>query len=100
MRKTLREVMRSALSDMVALQPEFFEKDRLELPKKPARKPKNISCSRKKSVARRKLSLTLLDAVRQVGDEAFQEVYKLALQREELRRKGVEPPPLQTESPD
>ena len=91
--------MKSALSDMIALQPEFFEKNPLKFPKKPSSKPKNISRSRKKSVARRKQPLILLDAVRQVGDEAFQEVYKLALQREELRRKGVEPPLLQTESP-
>ena len=37
--------------------------------------------------------LNLLDAVRQVGDEAFQNVYELAQERESLRRKGVEPPP-------
>jgi len=39
--------------------------------------------------------LNLGDAVLQVGDEAFQNVYKLAQEREALRRKGVEPPPLE-----
>jgi hypothetical protein len=37
--------------------------------------------------------LTLSNAVRQVGDEALQNVYKLALAREKLRRKSAEPPP-------
>src|SRR5262245_13975715 len=55
--------------------------------------PKNISRSQKKGTARPEQPLPLLDAVRQVGDEALQNVYKLALEREELRRKAVEPPP-------
>ena len=53
--------------------------------------PKNISPSRKKGVAAPELPLNLLDAVRQVGDEAVQNVYNLALEREKLCRKAVEP---------
>ena len=59
--------------------------------------PKNISRSRKQRVTAPEQPLNLLDAVRQVGDEAFQNVYKLAQEREALRRKGVEPPPLKEE---
>jgi hypothetical protein len=55
--------------------------------------PKNISRSQKKGAAGPEQPLNLLDAVRQVGDEALQNVYKLALKREKLRRKSVEPPP-------
>ena len=55
---------------------------------------KNLSRSQKKDATESEQPLTLLDAVRQVGDEAFQNVYKLALEREKLRRKAVEPPPL------
>ena len=55
--------------------------------------PKNISPSWKKGVAAPELPLNLLDAVRQVGDEALQNVYNLALEREKVRRKGVEPAP-------
>jgi hypothetical protein len=55
--------------------------------------PKKISRSLKKGAAGPEQRLTLLDAVRQVGDEAFQNVYKLAQERETLRRKSVEPPP-------
>jgi uncharacterized protein (DUF1778 family) len=47
------------------------------------------------SAAGRGQPLNLLEAVRQVGNEAFQNVYKLAREREALRQKGVEPPPLQ-----
>jgi hypothetical protein len=57
--------------------------------------PKNISRSRKKGVAAPEQPLNLLDAVRQVGDEALQNVFKLAREREALRRKGVEPLPLE-----
>jgi len=56
--------------------------------------PKNNSRSQKKGAAGPEQPLTLLDAVRQVGDEAFQNVYNLALEREKLRRKSVEPPPV------
>lgn len=42
----------------------------------------------------------ILEAVREVGDEAFQNVYNLALEREALRRQGKEPPPLEGLPPE
>ena len=61
---------------------------------------KNTSLYRKKRVTGRGQPKNLLEAVREVGNEAFTNVYKLALEREALRRQGVEPPPLLNELPE
>ena len=51
-------------------------------------------------MARRGQPKNLLEAVREVGNEAFANVYKLALEREAVRRQGVELPPLVSEPPE
>ena len=63
--------------------------------------PKNISGSKRGGAAgsavrrSKRPAKNMLEAIREVGDEAFGNVYRLALEREALRRQGKEPPPIE-----